>query len=246
MLTARNDAVDERTIEGTRQRESLFAIASDDLGYRPRIVGFAAGILALGGVGEEEVDAALQPRALEDRLHDVARRPRIGRRFEHHELARAQMPRDLLGGPGHEGQVRLALPGQRRRHGDEDGVGLRQAIEGVGRLERTGADVAAEAFRGDMPDEALAAIDLRDARLVYVEAEHREPALDGGEGQRNPDIAEPDNAKPCRAALKTLEQVRSVHRHRGHGPSCRRRHDFCITLAVRVSQSRPPCGQRAG
>jgi hypothetical protein len=79
-----------------------------------------------------EVLADRQAASFQDRQDALARRARVCRRLEHHELACAEALRDVAGGALDVREVGLALLGKRRRHGDEDRVGVAQLVE-VGR-----------------------------------------------------------------------------------------------------------------
>ncbi len=82
---------------------------------------------------------ALSPDSSRIGQHDVARRARVGGALQDDELARPQSRAAIAaGGADDVGQVRLAGLGQRRRHADEDGVRLGEAVELGGRLEAGG------------------------------------------------------------------------------------------------------------
>ena len=71
---------------------------------------------------------------------DLARRPRVGRRLEHDEVALAQVRRDVARGALDVGDVGLALRRERRRHGDHDRVGVGDGGEVGGRGDRARLD----------------------------------------------------------------------------------------------------------
>ena len=84
--------------------------------------------------------------------------------------------------------------GERRRHADEDRIGLAQPIEIGGRRKFSGVHRRLDRRIGNMLDLALAGVELADPLGVNVEADHRETGLDGGQRQGNADIAEADDA----------------------------------------------------
>ena len=85
------------------------------------------------------------------------------------------------------------MRGERRRHRDENRVGLAQTIEICGRRKFARAHRGLDRRVGDMLDLALARVELADPLGVNIEADHREPGFDGGERQGNADIAKADH-----------------------------------------------------
>ena len=90
-----------------------------------------AGILAFGREREQDSPPGSEAGRLQDRLHLVVRRARIGRGFEHHELAPAQTLGDLPCRVVDVRQVRLAMGAERRGDADQDRVALRQPSKSV-------------------------------------------------------------------------------------------------------------------
>ena len=99
------------------------------------------------------------------------------------------------------------MAGERRRHADQDGVGLLEPAKSAVASKRLSSIAERDGVRGDVPDEAFAAVDLLDARLVDVEAEHRESGASRDQRERNADIAEADDADLGPAARDLAQQA---------------------------------------
>ncbi len=166
-----------------------------------------AGILAFRRIGQEQIDARAQAALLEDRAQHLIRGPGPGRRFEDDELAGPQMRRDRRRGPGHEPQVRLALARQWRRHADQQGITVPRRGEIRRRTKPAAGDDPLDPARGDVADVALAPVELLDLRGVDVESHHLVAGIAEGDGQRQPDIAEADDADLRLAAHKALAKA---------------------------------------
>ena len=120
--------VDRRGVEGDGCGGRVVVDPADDLRHGLRRPVLAPGIDPLGREREVEVLSGGEPAPLlEDRLHLLGRRSRIGRRLEHDEMAASQACRDLLGGGEEDPRVRLALARERRRKRDEDRVRIARA-----------------------------------------------------------------------------------------------------------------------
>ena len=125
---------------------------ADDLRDVLRRPVLAARVDALGGERQMEVLAGGEPApSLEDRLHLLARRARIGRRLEDDEMALAQACRDLLGGGDEDAQIGLALPRERCRERDEDRVRLAELVVVRRRRDEAGVDERASAPQWGRP-----------------------------------------------------------------------------------------------
>ena len=114
---------------------------------------------------------------------------------------------DGLAGVDHIGHVGFAVPGQRRRHADQDDVGFGQ----TGKIGR-GVEAAAVAEGddvgvGNVPDIRAPGLELRDLIGVKVEADHRNAAPPPGPHQRQPDIAQPDHPQRRRAGLQPGQAI---------------------------------------
>jgi hypothetical protein len=202
MLTARNTfsrifaASATSGDERHRGVERLGVDSADHLGDRLRVEVAVARVLALGREGQEEVAAAPEAARLEARQELLARRPRIGGRLEHHQLARAQALRDLVSRVPHVGEVGLAVRAERRRHAHHDRVALRQAVEGGGRLDAPALERLRDTLLADVADVRLTARERLFLPGVDVEADHREAALLEQQRERQPHVPEPDHPDP--------------------------------------------------
>ena len=186
--------VDRGVVERNRRSGRALVDAADDLRDGLRRPVLAARVDALGREGEVEVLAGLEAApALEDRLHLLARRSRIGRRLEDHEVPFAQTSRDLLGGGDEDAQVGLALPRQRRRKRDEDGVGVAQLVVVRRRGDEAVFDERLQHVRRDVLDVALAGVELRDAVGVHVDEQHGLAGVGEGARERQADVARTDD-----------------------------------------------------
>ena len=97
---------------------------------------------------------------------------------------------------------------ERRRHADQDGVALREAVVVVGGLRRPAAERRRHALRPDMADVRLPTPQRLGLPLVHVEADDAKTALAEQQYERQPDIPEPDHATVacgwCRVKRLTL------------------------------------------
>ena len=195
----RHDAAHHLLVEGARQGERFGVVGADHLWDGRRLEGFVARVLALGREGEEEVGPGLEAAALEDRLHHIRDGAGIGGRFEHHELAGAEMLGDRLAGLHHVGQVRLAVAVERGRHADDAGVDGADPREIRGRREAAVRDEIAEHLGVEVPDIGDAAGQLLDLAGIDVEAGAVKAIAGEGPRQGQADIAEADDADPERS-----------------------------------------------
>ena len=149
---------------------------------------------ALGRVAEEDVLADHGPGRLEDRLDDLVRRPRVGRRLEDDEHPRAA------------GSRRPTRPRRRRRRcpvcaSSTSGVGTQIVSASSSPRARSRSwrgQVAVEAFvaRGGHVHEVRACAPRPPGRArVEVDAGDVEAGLGERHRQREPGIAEPDDAQ---------------------------------------------------
>ena len=142
-----------------------------------------------------EVRAGLQAAALlQERLHDLARRARIGRRLEHDEVSLAQVRRErratALSMYDRSGS-RCAR--ERRRDGDEDRVRVADDRGIERRGDRLRLDERPEPLRRDVADVALAAVDRVDDRLDDVDEDDALSGLGEGLREREADVARTDD-----------------------------------------------------
>jgi hypothetical protein len=186
-----DDLVADLAIQGNRAVQALRRQAADDLGcVAHRVVG-AARVDALGREGDVEVAAGLEPGLLEQRYQALAGRARIGGRLERDELPLLEHPRERRAGVHQRAQVGLAVLGERRRHGDDHGLGLRQV--GVARRGAHASADRAQAVGRDILDVAVPGVDGRDLARVRVEADHLVAGLGELHGKGEPDVAESDD-----------------------------------------------------
>src|SRR6266542_2615582 len=154
----------------------------------------ASGIDALRREREVEALSGLQAAALlEDRLHDLARRPGVRRRLEHDELARVEVRSDRARGALHVAEVRLTLRRERRRDGDHDRVRLRDDGVVGRRRHRAGVDEPLQRLGRDVVDVTLAAIDGVHERRDEVDDDDPLPGLRERLRVRQADVAGADD-----------------------------------------------------
>ena len=158
-----------------------------------RGAGRIAGVHPLGGEGQVEVDAGLQPAPLDDLGERSGRRPGERRRLEHDQLAGADVPADRLGGGQDRREVRVLGRGDRRRDAHEDRVRL--GHRRVDRRDDTHAAIqrGTEPLVGDVIDRGGPRQELGDAAGQGVDAFDLESGLREGDGQRQADVAEADD-----------------------------------------------------
>ena len=136
----------------------------------------------------------LEPASLlEDRLHDLARRARVGRRLEHDELARLEVRGDRVRGALDVAEVGLALLRQRRRESDQDRVGLPELLVVEGRGDPAVRDERLERFGGDVLDVASPGVDPLDDLGDDVDEQDALPGICEGLCKRQADIAGADD-----------------------------------------------------
>src|SRR4051794_28102249 len=152
-----------------------------------------AGILALGREREVEVAARLQPAALQDRLHDLRRGARPRGRFEHDQLALAQMRRDRVRRLLDIAQIRLAVRRQWRRYADDDGVHVAHLVETRGGAQSPGGNRGADLRARNVPEVALAGIDAGGLLRVDIKTDHPEARRPRGQCEWHAHIAKPDD-----------------------------------------------------
>jgi hypothetical protein len=167
---------------------------ADDLRGRPCGEVSAARIDALGREREMEPVARLQPALLEQRLEDVARRPGVGRRLEHDEMAGMEVGGDRTCRALDVRQIGIALGGKRRGDGDHDRIRPRDHAEiGCG-AHGARLDERLQPLRGDVADVALAAVDRVHDVLEDVHENDLLACLGEGLGVRHADVAGADHS----------------------------------------------------
>ena len=201
----RHDPDDHPAVEGGGHFQAGGIEPADDLGNRGRRVIRIAGVLTLGTEGEEEVRADRQAPRLEDRQDDVAGRSGIGGALEDDELPRPEPIGDRAARGDDVAEVRVSGLGQGGRHADDDGVGLVEPLESIGRLEpvRLHRD---DRLIGDVTDVAPAQGQTLDLGRIGVEAEDGVAGLGERPGQRQTDITKTDDPDLRRSSIDRLEQ----------------------------------------
>ena len=105
----------------------------------------------------------------------------------------AEAGADELGRGEDRAEVRVPRRRHRRRDADEDGVGGADGVRvGLDRAE-AGAQRGDKAGVGDVLDGRAAPVELVDPGRAGVEPGHREARLREPEGERQPDVSEPDD-----------------------------------------------------
>jgi hypothetical protein len=116
-----------------------------------------------------------------------------------------------------EGEIGLALAGQRRRHADRHHVALAEPGEVGSGLEATGADQPSEFAAAHGVDIGFATIEPFGLLRIDVEAEGAKAGARRRRGQRQADVAEADHADAGAAVVQAPGQrVDEASRGRGH------------------------------
>ena len=182
-----------------------------------------ARIFALGRKRQEEIrpdlfivrtvrDRALHPGLFQHRQHQFLGRSRIGRRFQHHQLAPLQVRANGLRRVLHVGKVRLAPLIERRGHADDDRVDFRQPRKIGGRAEMLGLHELLNFVLRNVLDVGLAAVQLFDFGRVGVKPGYAMPGFGKPQSQRQSHVSTPNNSD---AELRALEVFRlAIGRHR--------------------------------
>ena len=138
-----------------------------------------------------------RPAGLEQRLHLLAGRPRVGGGLQHDQLAALGDLGQRPAGAQQRAEVGLAVGGQRRRHADEHRVGAGQR-----RVVGLGVDLVQhrrQPLGGDVLDVGLPGADGRDLGVVDVDGDDVLARLGEGHRQRQPHVAQSDDSDRHRA-----------------------------------------------
>ena len=135
-----------------------------------------------------------RPLEFEDGFQDLVRRSGIGRRFQNHELTRAQTGGDGAGRLLYEAQIRLAVGRQRRRDADDDDVAVTEAVEFMRGGKGAGARETGHILRRHRVDVGASGVQLAHLYGIDVEPLDGEAPACGCGGKRKSHIAEPDHA----------------------------------------------------
>ena len=209
----RDDRVDERRVERDRELTAPVGEPRHDLrgGVEPVVA--VARIDPLGTVTEREVAPRLQPRRLQDRPEQLLGGARVGRRFEHHEHARRQEPRHVLGRGQHHREVGGAV-GERGRQTQHDHVGVGEWRR---RLAERGAVHRLDLRIRHVADVRPAIPQRVDLGVVAVDPDHTEAGRMHADQERQPDVAEPHHGGGRRAVADAYgEGVERVDLGSGH------------------------------
>ena len=186
--------VDRAPIEVGRPAGALRRDPAEHLRRRLRRPVLAARVDALGGHGEEEALARLEPAALlEDRLQQLTRRARPRGRLEHDELALVQHPGEAARRTFHDREVGLALARERRRQRDQDRGRASELVVARRRAHETALDERREAVARDVGDVRLAAVQGGDDVLEHVEEQDAAAGLRERGRERHADVAGADD-----------------------------------------------------
>ena len=207
----RNDGLDHALVEGLHKRRRVNAVACHDLGDRRDFKAAVAGILAFGREAEEEIYLRLQAGLFQYGLDHVVGGAGIGGRFQHDQLAGAQMLGDGACRVRDKGEIRLTVFRQRRRNADDDDI----ADGKFGKI-RSGAEpsarhLAGKGCRRHRLDIGLAVVQALDLLGFDVEAGNREAGACDRNRQRQPDIAQSDHAD-LRGARRNPVQKTVIYR----------------------------------
>ena len=202
--TGRTDhGVDELAVEGGRRVGALRGAAADHLGRVAQPVARVAGVDPLGAEREVEVAPGHQPAGLEDRPHDLVGRAGECRRLEDHEHPGAQVPGDRVDGRLDRTEVGPALGGQGGGYADDDGVGGGEHGLVRGRPEAPRHHrrylLVAQVVHVRAP-----AVEQVDDPGGRVEPDHAEAGPRGLLGEREADVAEPDDDQLLAHAVPLL------------------------------------------
>src|SRR5262249_46860622 len=91
-----------------------------------------------------------------------------------------------------------------------------------------------------MPDEALAAINLRNASSVDIETNHPKSAFHGRHGQRNTDVAKTDDADAGRHVFEGSQQIQRIRIERADFYKVHSTPPFSDASAIRTKAPQRP------
>ena len=201
----RDHAVDRMPV----QREAHFQAggrhAAADLGDGMRGESRVARVLALRRIHEEAILADREPARLDARTDHLVRGARVRRALERYDLAGAQVGRERVDRAGDERQVGLAVAPERRRHADDDGVGLGRLGEVRRGPEAPGALVQLR-DAGDVRDVAAPVPQRVDLFRVDVHAQHAVAHLREAQQQGQSDVSQADDRDRGLAAAQPVQQ----------------------------------------
>ena len=100
-----HDGVNESFVHLARPIGGRLVVATDNLGSILDPVGCVARVDPFGRVREKEILTCSESGRLQQRTHNIVGGSRVGRRFEYHELTRAQLLSDTAAGALHGSKV---------------------------------------------------------------------------------------------------------------------------------------------
>ena len=192
----RGGAVDprrnHRSIDRGDDIERRGVLAGNDLPDRLEPMLLVAGIDALGRIADAEIGPGFQPRgALERRRAIFLRRAGIDGRFIDDDVAFFQRAADGFGGFEQRAQIGPARLVDRRRHRDDEEIGVGE----IGRIVAIAQRRLREISRLDLARAVAAGPQLFDPAPVDVEADDRGAGTRESGRDRQADIAETDDRK---------------------------------------------------
>ena len=209
-----DDRRDDLLIQRRRDIGRILVDAADDLRRVAGVPLGVCGIHALGREGQEEVAARDQAAALQHWPHHFFRRSRIGRGFEHDELAGAQVVGDLFDGGDDVRKVGVLRFPQRRRHADADGVRVGEHGEVGGRVEASGLDQRRQPIARNVRDIGNAAADGVDFRDVEIDGVTVRSSFGELHRERETDVTEADDTNPRLFGWDAFDQMTGTGRLR--------------------------------
>ena len=167
-------------------------LSGNHLGDGLEAMRLVARIDALGRIADGEIAAGDEAGGpLEDRHAILFRGAGVDRRFVDDDIGLLQRPPDRLRGADEGGEVRSARLVERGRDGDDEEVGTGD----LGRIRGQAQSRVGEVVRLDLAGTIMAGLELGDTAGVDIEADDRRTLPRKGDGDRQTDIAEPDDGE---------------------------------------------------
>src|SRR5438309_2522409 len=167
---------------------------------------WVAGVDPLGRERQAEVLARLEAGGFEGGQDHLLGGARVGRALEDDELPRPQVFSDLLDGGHDEGQVRVLRLPERGRYADVDRVEGPDHGEVARGREAPRIHLLGDLAVFEIHDVGSPPVDGVDLGAVHIDTGHVEPGTGELEGQRQSNIAEPDDTAPRLATADSFVQ----------------------------------------